>query len=259
MSKDDDRSELEKRFQQERIKELAEIRKGKIDLGKFQEVNDSLGNKIVAHQSDFVAKGKKQSGVSAGYIATKAGTDETFILKHFYKNHDDCLLEPTVKKQEQAVSDRQDGVRELFGSTMYQFLLYDRAPKEELVTPDQGNPKSLYVRSKFFDNVVPMAEFSGELFFDPYSSKFKKVEGFEKLIASCHMLGEFDYHANNIMVQTQQDERGQNHYVFTKIDHGRSLAAFNQDFGAMIDKTAKSFMNFGYDEAIANGNLSFQH
>ena len=71
------------------------------------------------------------------------------------------------------------------------------------------------------------------------------------------MLGEFDYHANNIMVQTQQDERGQNHYVFTKIDHGRSLAAFNQDFGAMIDKTAKSFMNFGYDEAIANGNLSF--
>ena len=134
MSKDDDRSELEKRFQQERIKELAEIRKGKIDLGKFQEVNDSLGNKIVAHQSEFVAKGKKQSGVSAGYIATKAGTDETFILKHFYKNHDDCLLEPTVKKQEQAVSDRQDGVRELFGSTMYQFLLYDRAPKEELVT-----------------------------------------------------------------------------------------------------------------------------
>jgi hypothetical protein len=33
MSKDDDRSELEKRLQQERIKELEQMRKGKIDLG----------------------------------------------------------------------------------------------------------------------------------------------------------------------------------------------------------------------------------
>ncbi len=257
MSKDDDRSELEKRLQQERIKELEQMSKGKIDLGKFQEVNDSLGNKIIEQQSNFTAKGKKESGVSAGYIATKSGTDETFILKHFYKSHADCLLEPGIEKQRQAVADRKDGVRELFGSTMYQFLLYDRAPKEELVTPDQNNPKSLYVRSKFFKDVVPMAEFSGGKSFNPYSSKFKKVEGFEKLVASCNMLGELDYHANNIMVQTQKDERGKEHYVFTKIDHGRSLVAFNQDFGAMIDKTAKSFKSFGYDKAIANGNLSF--
>ena len=37
-------------------------------------------------------------------------------------------------------------------------------------------------------------------------TKEKKVEGFEKLVASCHMLGELDYHANNIMVQKQKDE-----------------------------------------------------
>ena len=203
MSKDDDRSELEKRLQQERIKELEQMRKGKIDLGKFQEVNDSLGNKIVDQQSNFTAKGKKVSGVSAGYIATQSGTGETFILKHFYKSNADCLLEPDVAKRRQALSDRKDGVRELFGSTMYQFLLYDRAPKEELVTPDKDNPNSLYVRSKFFKDVVSMADFSGDSSFDPGSSKLKKVEGFEKLVASCHMLGELDYHANNIMVQKQ--------------------------------------------------------
>jgi hypothetical protein len=257
MSKDDDRSELEKRLQQERIKELEQMRKGKIDLGKFQEVNDSLGNKIVDQQSNFTAKGKKVSGVSAGYIATQSGTGETFILKHFYKSNADCLLEPTPKKQTQAINDRRDGVRELFGSTMYQFLLYDRAPKEELVTPDKDNPKSLYVRSKFFKDVVSMADFSGDSSFNPYSSKLKKVEGFEKLVASCHMLGELDYHANNIMVQTQKDEQGKDHYVFTKIDHGRSLIAFNQDFGSMIDKTAKTFRDFEYDQAMENGNLSF--
>jgi len=257
MSKDDDRSELEKRLQQERIKELEQMRKGKIDLGKFQEVNASLSDKIVEQQSNFTAKGKKESGVSAGYIATQSGTDETFILKHFYKSHADCLLEPDLEKQRQAVADRRDGVRELFGSTMYQFLLYDRAPKEELVTPDKDNPKSLYVRSKFFKDVVPMAEFSGGKYFNPQSSKFKEVEGFEKLVASCHMLGELDYHANNIMVQTQKDERGKDRHIFTKIDHGRSLVAFNQDFGAMVDKTASDFKSFGYDQAIASGNLSF--
>ena len=257
MSKDDDRSELEKRLQQERIKELEQMRKGKIDLGKFQEVNDSLGNKIVDQQSNFTAKGKKVSGVSAGYIATQSGTGETFILKHFYKSNDDCLLEPDVAKRKQALADRKDGVRELFGSTMYQFLLYDRAPKEELVTPDKDNPKSLYVRSKFFKDVVSMADFSGDSSFNPSSSRLKKVEGFEKLVASCHMLGELDYHANNIMVQTQKDENGKDHYIFTKIDHGRSLVAFNQDFGAMINKTAESFKSFGYDQAIEDGNLSF--
>lgn len=263
MSKDDDRSELEKRLQQERINELKQMSKGKIDLSKFQKINESLGNKIVAKQSEFTAKGKKESGVSAGYIASQSGTDETFILKHFYKSHADCIdglnlnSKIDLAKAQQAIADRKDGVRELFGSTMYQFLLYDRAPKEELVTPDKNNPKSLYVRSKFFKDVVPMAEFSGGKHFDPYSSKFKKVEGFEKLVASCHMLGELDYHANNIMVQTQKDEKGKDHYVFTKIDHGRSLVAFNQDFGAMIDKTASDFQSFGYDQAIANGNLSF--
>ena len=113
MSKDDDRSELEKRLQQERIKELDQMRKGKIDLGKFQEVNDSLGNKIVDQQSNFTAKGKKVSGVSAGYIATQSGTGETFILKHFYKSNADCLLEPDVAKRRQALADRKDGVREL--------------------------------------------------------------------------------------------------------------------------------------------------
>ncbi len=257
MSKDDDRSEFEKQLQKARTEELEKMRKGKIDLGKFQNINESLGDKIVAQQSGFTAKGKKESGVSAGYIASQTSTNETFILKHFYKSHADCLLEPTIEKQRQAVADRKDGVRELFGSTMYQFLLYDRAPKEGLVTPDKDNPKSLYVRSKFFKDVVPMAEFSGDSSFNPQSSKLKKVEGFEKLVASCHMLGELDYHANNIMVQTQKDEKGKEHHVFTKIDHGRSLVSFNQDFGSMIDKTAKTFEAFRYDEAIANGNLSF--
>lgn len=213
-----------------------------------------LRDRVTAKNTKFKRKGDKQAGVSVGYVAEEQGTQNIFMLKSFYKQHDDCFSLQTHEQQKQALADRNDGVRELIGSSMYQFLLYDRTPKEALVVPEQGRFPFIAIRSKFFDNVVQLAEFAK----GPYTTsigendqKLKELEGFEKVIAACHMLGELDYHAGNLMVQDGK--------TVTKIDHGRSFAMFHQDFGAMIEATHKMFSHKGvnYTEAIKAGNLSF--
>ncbi|WP_341749908.1 hypothetical protein [Candidatus Tisiphia endosymbiont of Sialis lutaria] len=246
-------AELVKEGKKARQAELADKRKAINENPKFKAVKDMFRDKGTAEQKDFSVKGAKQAGVSAGYIAQEDVTDNTFILKQFYKSHADCLAIKDQKKQTQALNDRRDGVQELIGSSLYQLILYDRVPKEELVKPDQNNPKSLFVRSKFFDNVVQFSEFSGFLHntgkIKADTRKLQKLEGFEKVIAACHMLGELDYHASNLMVQ--------NGKTITKIDHGRSFIEFHQDFPAMVQATYRHFVNFGYADAIRKGNLSF--
>lgn len=249
MAKDSEDVQLEKieRLRREALaKELQKIRDSlPIQQQTKDAVEASLRDKAVANQESFQEKGKKAAGVSAGYVAQETATGETFILKQFFKKHSDC-------KNNQDLQNRNDGVQEFIGATMYQLLLYDRAPKEQIVTPDKKNPKSLYVRSKFFQDVEQLSVFSGGTAggrLNPDSSKLKNIEGFEKVIAACHILGEFDYHAGNMMVT--KDGK------VTKIDHGRSFWGFHKDFTSMIDTTYKSFQECGYDKAIAKGNLTF--
>ncbi|AAU03620.1 T4SS effector phosphatidylinositol 3-Kinase RisK1 [Rickettsia typhi] len=225
-----------------------------IDPNDTKKVIDAmLRDKGVAQQDEFEKKGKKTTGISAGYIANDSAGN-TFILKHFYKTHAACEKIQDPIEQSHAIDDRRDGVQELIGSTMYQFLLHDRAPKEGLVKADAQHPDSLYVRSKFFDNAVTLTEFcglSGQTRVRVNDKNLKKLEGFEKAIAACHMLGDGDYHAGNLMVQ--------NGKTITKIDHGRSFLEFHQDFGSMVQLTAEMFThpNVCYSDAIKAGNLSF--
>ncbi|BFD45731.1 MAG: hypothetical protein DMENIID0002_03770 [Rickettsia endosymbiont of Sergentomyia squamirostris] len=217
-------------------------------------VEAMLRDKTIAQQENFQAKGYKQVGGSAGYIAEETATGNTFILKRFYKRHADCLTLSDSTRRTQAIQDRNDGVNELIASSMYQFLLYDRAPKEEMVIPDELNNKSLYVRSKFFDKVIQLAEFAKGTYTTSVGANnknLKKLDGLEKVIAACHMLGDGDYHAGNLMVQ--------NGKTITKIDHGRSFITFHQDFAAMVEETHKMFSydEVNYTKAIKAGNLSF--
>ncbi|KAJ6645029.1 hypothetical protein Bhyg_00230 [Pseudolycoriella hygida] len=240
--------------QLQEIIELPLLKRLNIQDNTKSVINQMLADRTIMSQTDFLAGRAKEAGISAGYITIDKAGGHTFILKHFHKNHKDCLLLPK-KKQQQAIIDRRDAVQELIGATMYQFLLYDRAPKEALVTPDASHPNSLYIRSKFFENAISFAEFSGAnsgaTYLKDNNTNLKKLEGFEKAIAACHLLGEADYHAGNMMVQ--------NGRTITKIDHGRSFIEFHQDFAAMVESTAKSFDRPGinYQNAINRGNLSF--
>ena len=230
-------------------KELAKIKiDSPIQKKTKNIVEDSLRDKVVATEDQYQRKGKKAAGMSAGYVATEKATGETFILKQFFIKDSDC-------RTEQDVLNREDGVRELVGSTMYQFLLYDNAPKEQLVKSSAVPPKSLYVRSKFFKETEQLSVFAGGSpggLFDPDSptcAKLKNIKGFEKVIASCHMLGELDYHAGNMMVHKDG--------TVGKIDHGKSFITFYKDFSSMIVSTNNTFKEFGYTSAISNGNLIF--
>ncbi|XVN41646.1 MAG: hypothetical protein RCO49_03880 [Rickettsia endosymbiont of Argas persicus] len=125
---------------------------------------------------------------------------------------------------------------------MYKFLLYDQAPKEALVQPDEEYSNSLYVRGKFFENAVTLADFTkckNPTSINTVSKDLKKLEGFEKVIAACHVLGEIDYHTGNLMVQ--------NGNTVNKIDHGRSFIKYPDNFGALINETAHSFNLFKYN------------
>ncbi|WP_341761958.1 hypothetical protein [Candidatus Tisiphia endosymbiont of Thecophora atra] len=235
-------------------KENKPARPKKLEESKKDLLETMLRDRVTAKNTEFKRKGDKQAGVSAGYVAEEQETQNTFMLKRFYKQHDHCFSLQTNEQRNQALADRNDGVRELIGSSMYQFLLYDRTPKEALVVSDQVKSPFIAIRSKFFDNVVQLAEFAKGTYTTSIGAndqKLKELEGFEKVIAACHMLGELDYHAGNLMVQDGK--------TVTKIDHGRSFAMFHQDFGAMIEATHKMFSHKGvnYTEAIKAGNLSF--
>lgn len=231
-----------------------ELREIKINAEEaVRAVSASLRDKAVAKQDDFQQKnksaGEKKSGLVEGYIATESATGETFILKQFFKKSANL----NTKQLEQ----RGDGVREVIAASMYQFLLYDRAPKEQLVTPDTKHSDSLYVRSKFFkdEEIKELSQFSGgyanslgkagslEL------AELRRIKGFEKVIAACVILGESDYHPGNIMVQ--QDD------TVTKIDHGKSFTMFGCDFKEMVLLLDKVFRTCDYTRVIEAGYLMF--
>ena len=212
-----------------------------------------LRDRLPAMQDSFIPKTAKAQGITNGYIATEKETGDTFILKQFYKSiaklPKEIAYDPDAFGR--VLNDRDDGMTELLGSTLYQLLLYNRAPKEALVLPDQNNSDSLYVRSKFFANAVTLSSFTKGIHgWDVLSDKvLRQVEGFEKAIAACHMLGESDYHAGNLMVQ--------NGTTIVKIDNGKSFVENYEDFGTMVNKTYNSFSSHGYAKAIADGNLPF--
>ena len=233
---------LEEKLIRERKEELKQV--SERDKSSTKLLEEMLRDKSVAKETDFTSKSEKEKGVSAGYIATENETDKTFILKKFYKNDVDAITE-------QEEQDRGDGVREFIGSSLYEALLYDRAPKEQLVVSSEGEKaKHLYIRSKFFDNVESLESVLKK-------DNPPKIEGFEKLVAACNILGEFDYHNNNILVQKTFDNEGREIFQAVKIDHGRSFYDVYTNFESMIDNTSSTFIVCDYGKNIDEGKLTF--
>ncbi|KJV56697.1 hypothetical protein [Orientia tsutsugamushi] len=253
---------LTTQFKIERIQELNNQQAGNFNKNlSNNNIEELLRDKNIAKQEEFSPKGPKQAGISAGYIATEKSSGNTFLLKQFYKSNTSAKKSSTsilccIKSQtsDQYQSDMIDAIQELLASQMYQLLLYDRAPKEALTMPDKLNSKFLYIRSKFLKNAVTLSEFSGlkgVTCVDPRASCLKQLDGFEKVIAACHMLGDIDYHGANLMVLDGK--------TVAKIDHGRSFMQYHKDFASMVSTTYKSFKRESkkYDLAIQCGNLRF--
>ncbi|KJV56661.1 hypothetical protein OCHUTO_0399 [Orientia chuto str. Dubai] len=250
---------LTKKYKAEQAEELKNQKSSDKDFPNSN-IETLLRDRNVTKQNEFPKKEAKKIGISDGYVATEELSGHTFLLKKFYKKDISIgknlaqMPEKEIDKLQLAWSDRRDAVQELIASSLYELLLYGRAPKEALVRPDESNSDSLYIRSKFLDNAVLLSKFSGmktSTGLKAGAKKLQKLEGFEKVIAACHILGELDYHSGNLMVQDGT--------TITKIDHGRSLMQFYEDFKSMVSTTNNMFNDpfLNYNSAIQKGNLFF--
>lgn len=252
---------------------------------KHQSLTTLLRDKSIAHEEEYTYL-RDSEGSADAYIAQENATTNTFILKKFYKNVEAGekaikalpyeSLNAQIKKIHDMQQERIFSVRELIASDIYEMLLFDRAPKAQLVIGSDKN--ILYVRSKFFQGTnTTLSEFSQTFdtssnisddslsndgsssyqWLDPNNPKLRKILGFEKAIASCHIMGEDDYHIGNFMVQTLKGGHQIDNQIIMKIDHGRSFLTFHKDFTTLIDSLNNSFEYFEYQQAINNQNLIF--
>ena len=100
----------------------------------------------------------------------------------------------------------------------------------EIALSDQS--AELTLRSKFFDRYQSLSDYSrskeqaelpnGRMY--SKAPQLKKLEGFERVMAACLTLGEYDHHAHNLGVV----ERGDGRFEVVKIDHGLS-GSFDYD------------------------------
>lgn len=238
---------------------------------EFKYVRESLEDKVVAHQNEFLKKGNKEIGHFTGYIASRESTNDTFLLKQFYKSEEGCFSEDNIGSPRQAVDNRICAIQGLIAAPMYELLLYARASKEALVQPNESNLNSLYIRSKFLKGAVLLSEFSRKnsaeaareyqdqpiIKFYSDSQALQKLDGFEKVIAACQIQGDRDCTAENLMVQTQVAD-GKEWNIVVKIDHGLSFIDYILNFANMVDLLYHYFTStLYYYEAMKNGNLSF--
>lgn len=184
----------------------------------------------------------------------------------YYKDHN--MVAPSVDAdvRNQNYDLRMALFAEFVIGPIYRRLLFDRAPIIELVM-EEGlitdprtsvvaiNPNEdvrySYIRSKFMDGFQSLKEFSGNV--NPKGAcvnnnpeQLQKVVGFEKVMAASLMLGEADYHAENIGVIKKTDELGNDHYIAVKIDHGSSVANTFESTGKLREEMIKEFVGIGY-------------
>jgi len=267
----------------ERKKELGALKVSEKDK-TTETLYKHFEDRAVATTEDFESSGKKEAGLSAGYQATRKSDTQMekqkFMLKHGVRKmehlpEEDSLWKEDREKRARQIIDRRDLVGEYVMAPLYNRLLFDRAPIIELVNsqgeliksestgivtvkPDKSN-KDIYIRSKFMDATFQMlGNFSGNpdpkgYYIDAKSPKLKEVEGFEKVMAACFMLGELDYHAGNIGVVEKKDESGKVHYIAVKIDHGKSAIVGYSNERALREGMINRFRLFGYSNK--NGDM----
>lgn len=222
-------------------------------------------DKLNAKSSDFLnEKKEKTTGVNAGYVGTREIDQSTHMIKSvsksYVKTEEDGLYFAPKQRREynkqtgeyseisakrMANENRNDFLREYLASGLYQRILFDRAPKINLVT-DQDNPRVIALNSKFLNDFTLYSEFND----------FTNLpKGFEKIIAASLSLGDVDFHSKNVGVVAPEEGN-----KFARIDYGRALCTFYQNPEELILISSKMFREFGYsrDERIKFGVKDFR-
>ena len=210
-------------------------------------------DKINTKSSEFLDERKeKAAGVSAGYIGIRAADNSIHMIKSVSKTYvktekDGLYFAPNRRREynretgeidlispkRMANENRNDFQREYIASGLYQRILFDRAPKVNLVI-DSKDSRTIALNSKFLNDFTLYSEFNS---FD------NPPQGFEKIMAASLSLGDMDFHNKNVgILITPEGNR------FARIDYGRALSTFYQSPRELILEFEKMFRLFKYDK-----------
>ncbi len=198
-----------------------------------------LLDKVPARERDFEIAGQKQAGVTEGYAARRIQDGATHMVK--------VVPKKMSSHKQRRQQNRSDLVTEYIFGGLYERLLYDRAPKINLVEQDAAN---ISITSKFFGNFQTLTELTGRSEngdINPYHPDLQRIEGFEKVIAASVFCGEADYHASNLGTVRSEDGK----LTAVKIDHGRSAKTYLNEHDAR-EIFAYRFQMLGYDKMPFN-------
>jgi len=193
--------------------------------------------KYPAGEEEFNTPTAKEGGRTAGYIAKRSNDKQ-----HAYMVKTAEAKAVDVEVDGRGALDRVDLSNELLTGGLYKALLYDRAPEIQAVQLEEKGKIAL--TSRFFDNYQSFYDFRDELYAASAGTtptKDQLPKGFEKVMAACMFLGEYDGHGNNIGVV---EKEGKN--IFVKIDHGRSGVVTYKDAQDAIIKFAQIYESRGY-------------
>lgn len=222
-------------------------------IESFKKTSTLYRDKMVAEKREFKII-KESTGTRLGNEVEEISTKNKYMMKELKKTDSIELHD------EETSRNREEGVRELIGSIIFSYLLYDRAPKIG-ITISHSNKEALYIRSKYLENITTLSKFSGNKDKNSTSvlangDKLEKIEGFEKVIAACNVLGDEDYHGGNLLVQFLE-EGDKIVATIVKIDHGKSFFAFPKDFNSFVKMIDLDFSQCGYADLIKYGDINF--
>lgn len=192
---------------------------GSVDASSIAENKEAIKKRLERHLKDtrqtlkydgeFEHHGKKEAGVSEGHVA-KDGDGRLNMVKPFVKKSYGASFNYFVNKSRE--TEWWDNIREFIAGDIFGLLLYGKSPNIGLVEVDKDN---VAVRSRFLEGATTLYDFVTNK-----KNAGKKVVNVEKIFAACLIVGDPDFHSQNVMVH-QNSDTGE--YELDKIDHGRSF------------------------------------
>ena len=245
------------RVQAQTQKELINLKskyKAGDEKGRFNRYAKRVKNLQIERQTgdrwQFEKVAEKGAGKASGYQANLVTNNERHMLKSFYKERSDCITQ-------EAKNDRHDGINEIMAADLFEFALTGKAPKEKVVKPGIDDYNKVYYASKFIKNAISLKDFVESpktLLANINATKLSQLKGFESVIATCSVLGDVDYHAENLMVTHDQED---DTYKVNKIDHGKSFMVFHRTFPDLIKNLHIHLKHYGFLNYINSGHLTF--
>lgn len=183
-----------------------------------------LRERMISPITEFKNHSSKKFGLATGTVYQDSNTDSLHMLKVMPK----MLSGKSFGNFSKDSREEWDIIRELIAHHIYKTcFLYSRTPFVGLVdaTDDSVALKSRYLRgTTLFEFSNPLQDSEGKMRLNHHSDMLRTISGFEEILAAAIVIGDYDFHSKNIIV---------NDSIAYRIDHGRAF--FNILDGKFLD------------------------